>query len=132
MAKSFTPRAAVESYVKRADQSAAAARILFDGGLYEDCVSRAYYSMYYAAKAALLTQDVSPKTHKGLVMKFGERIIKLGKMDREQLRELSTALRIRLKSDYELEFEITKEEVSEQLSNAEDFVESVKRFLKSV
>ncbi len=33
--------------------------------------------MYNAARALLLTKDISPKTHRGLISKFGEEFMKM-------------------------------------------------------
>jgi uncharacterized protein (UPF0332 family) len=60
-----------ELLLKRAASKLSAAKVLFREGYYDDVVSRAYYSMHFAARALLLTKDIAPKTHKGLVSKFG-------------------------------------------------------------
>ena len=39
------------------------AKNIFAIGLYDDAVSRAYYAMYYAAKAALLSQGLDLRRH---------------------------------------------------------------------
>lgn len=61
----------IEMFIRRARRSLDATHHLFRGGFYEDAVSRAYYSMYFAAKALLLKRDITVKTHKGLLFKFG-------------------------------------------------------------
>lgn len=59
-----------------------AEKLLRDGE-YEDAVSRAYYAMYHAAKAALATVNVFPKTHEGVVSEFGRRLILTGDFPKE-------------------------------------------------
>ena len=53
--------------LKRAEKALQAAKNLYEDELYEDSVSRAYYAMYHAAKAALALEGSSPKTHSGLI-----------------------------------------------------------------
>jgi uncharacterized protein len=119
----------IESYLRKADKSVRAARILFDNGIYEDSMSRAYYAMHYAARAALLTEKVAPKTHRGLISEFGNKLVRMGTLTKKELEELSAGLRYRLKSDYEPDFEIDKADLKEQISNAEKFIESIKKFI---
>ncbi|MBK7338154.1 MAG: HEPN domain-containing protein [Saprospirales bacterium] len=52
-------------YLDRAEEALESARILHRENHYLDAASRAYYSMYHAAMAALSTENISVKTHKG-------------------------------------------------------------------
>jgi len=104
--------------------------MLFEKGFYEDAVSRAYYAMHHAARAALAIEDVSPKTHSGLIKQFGEKIVKLGKLDEKTAKELTFGLEMRIKSDYSSDFVIDKGKVKELLQNSEDFVKSVSDYLE--
>lgn len=119
----------IDSYLKRADKSIKAARLLFDNELYEDSMSRTYYAMHYAARAALLTEKLSPKTHRGIISEFGNKLVRMGNLSKKELSELSSGLRYRIKSDYEPDFEIEKADLTEQISNAEDFIEKIKKFV---
>ncbi len=60
----------VQYYLEEADEKLDSAKLLLENGYFKDAVSRAYYCMYNAARALLLTKDISPKTHKGLIAKF--------------------------------------------------------------
>ena len=62
--------AEIDTLIEKARRSLDATLHLFRGGFYEDAVSRAYYSMYFAAKALLLKRNITVKTHKGLLSKF--------------------------------------------------------------
>jgi uncharacterized protein (UPF0332 family) len=68
----------IEILIGRAKRRLDAACLLFEDGFYEDAVSRAYYSMYFAAKALLLKKDITVKTHKGLLSKFGLEFVNEG------------------------------------------------------
>ena len=52
----------IEMLLEKADERIGAAIALFENGYYDDAVSRAYYGMYFAAKALLLTKNISTKT----------------------------------------------------------------------
>lgn len=47
--------------MKRARKALKASETLMDSGLYEDAVSRAYYAVLHAAKAALATRQHAPR-----------------------------------------------------------------------
>ena len=50
--------AEIEMLIRKAKRRLDAAHHLLREGFYEDAVSRAYYSMYFAAKALLLKRDM--------------------------------------------------------------------------
>ena len=56
----------------------AAARSLIQNDFHDDAVSRAYYAMYYAAKAALLTLGIDLKRHSSTVALFTEHFVRTG------------------------------------------------------
>jgi uncharacterized protein (UPF0332 family) len=60
----------VQLLLERAASKLSAANVLLKDGYYDDAVSRAYYSMHFAARTLLLTKDITPKTHKGLIAKL--------------------------------------------------------------
>lgn len=52
----------IEMLLEKADERIGAAITLSENGYYDDAVSRAYYGTYFAAKALLLTKNISTKT----------------------------------------------------------------------
>lgn len=42
------------------------AQSLHNDGYFEDSVSRVYYAIFFAARALLLTKNITPKTHRGV------------------------------------------------------------------
>ncbi len=67
----------------RSKKALLAAKLLIEKDLYEDCVSRAYYAVLHAAKAALALSEVEVDTHKGVRRMFGLHLVKTGKIERE-------------------------------------------------
>jgi uncharacterized protein (UPF0332 family) len=57
----------MRAWIEQADQKIVVAQELLDLGYYDDATSRAYYGMFYAAKAALLSIDIDTKTHAGVL-----------------------------------------------------------------
>jgi len=112
----------IEILIGRAKRRLDAAYHLFEDGFYEDAVSRAYYSMYFAAKALLLKKDITVKTHKGLLSKFGLEFVNEGVVEEYYGRALRIAEELREEADYSISREITKEEVGSIIDDAEKFL----------
>lgn len=104
--------------------------ILFKQEQYRDAVSRAYYAMYYAAKALLLTKDVDPKTHKGVGVLLSKYFVKTKVIDQTFNKMFSTAERARTDADYKEEVKITKEDAQKAIDLAEKFVKKMQEVTK--
>ncbi len=105
------------------------ARRIFEIGLYNDAVSRAYYGMFYAAKAALLSEDVDLRRHSSAVAKFRELFVITGRVDAEYLRYLGRAQSARERSDYAPFAPLDKDGAKEILDAAKSFVAKIKKLL---
>ena len=122
----------IEILIGRAKRRLDAAYHLIEDGFYEDAVSRAYYSMYFAAKALLLKKDITVKTHKGLLSKFGLEFVNEGVVEEYYGRALRIAEELREEADYSISREITKEEVESIMDDAEKFLERIKRAVREL
>ncbi|MFQ6135681.1 MAG: HEPN domain-containing protein [Candidatus Hydrothermarchaeales archaeon] len=120
----------VEYHLKEAEERLEAAKILLENKRIKDAISRAYYCMYHAARALLLTKDLSPKTHKGVIQKFGEEFVKTEKISREYSSILSKAEELREFADYDVVREFSLEEAESVVEDAEKFLSEIKEFLK--
>jgi uncharacterized protein (UPF0332 family) len=106
------------------------ARRIFEIGLYDDAVSRAYYAMFYAAKAALLSEGLELRRHSSAVTKFRERFVVTGRVDAEYLRYLGRAQSARERSDYAPFAPLSKDGTEEILIIASAFIGKIKDLLK--
>jgi uncharacterized protein (UPF0332 family) len=109
-----------------ADEKLQAARALLKNAFEHDVISRAYYAMLYAAKAALLMEGVRVKTHQGAVAEFGRIFGATGRIDRRYTTAFSRSLAERIVSDYEPVLRPTAAEAADALSKAEAFVAAVR------
>jgi len=80
-----------EKYIKNAEERLSAAEYLLKGRYYNDAVSRAYYSMFYAARALLSAREIYPKGHKGVILKFGLEFVREDFIEKVYGRALSHA-----------------------------------------
>jgi uncharacterized protein len=114
-------------HVNKSESKLKSARIEFDNELYEESISAAYYAMYHSAKAVLLTKDISPKTHKGVISELGKEFIE--SFESGSIASVSWGLERRIKADYDVLFEPDKSEAIEAISKAEKFVSEAKKLL---
>jgi len=124
--------AEIELLIGKAKRRLDAAHHLLEEGFYEDAVSRAYYSMYFAAKALLLKRDITVKTHKGLLSKFGLEFVDEGVVEKYYGRALRIAEELREEADYSISREISKEEAEAIVKDAEKFLVRIKEAIKEI
>lgn len=98
---------------------------MLDHGDTASSVSRAYYAMFLAAEAALLTRDIAANSHRAVIAAFGDAFVKDGPLPREDGRALHFAFERRLVADYDATVEFTREEARAILATAEAFVARV-------
>ena len=121
-----------KEYLDQAEEEFNAANLLFNKGFYREAISRAYYSMFHAAQALLVIKKIYPKSHKGVIQKFGEEFVKPGLLEIKMGHILSQAESMRLKADYDVGVKIAKDECEEILENCEFFISQIKEAIKEV
>ena len=71
------------SEFNRGLKSLQAAQILLKEGLYEDAVSRGYYAVMHAAKAALFYHNTLAESHSAVRWLFGKILVNPGHIEKE-------------------------------------------------
>lgn len=120
----------VEKELELSEEFLRDAKYLLEKDARRSASSRAYYSMFHAAKAILESLGESPKSHKGVISLFGERVVKEGLMDKIFGRYLSEGLSGRITSDYEFLTLPERKEIEERILHAEKFLNKVKEIIK--
>lgn len=118
----------IEEQIESAEERLSTAKLLLGEGRYEDVVSRAYYSMFHAAKALLLFKDSKPRTHAGIASE-------LGKLFRDELgprltSKFSTIQQLREDADYGIESDIEEERAEEVVKTSEKFLSEAKKIVE--
>lgn len=96
---SAEPDQEIVANLERADESLGAARALLEAEFFDDATSRAYYAVFYAATAALLSRDVRFKKHVGVIDGINRNFIKTGRLSKDHGRDLSWLFDLRLVGD---------------------------------
>ena len=115
----------------RAKKALSAAKALLEFQLYEDCVSRAYYAVLHAAKAALAMEGIDAQSHVAVRRKFGLNLVKTGKIEKDFAQILTKEKEDRELSDYNIHIEIERDTAEKRVVDAEKFVKRIETFLRT-
>jgi uncharacterized protein (UPF0332 family) len=115
----------------RAKKALSAAKALLEFQLYEDCVSRAYYAVLHAAKAALATENIKAQSHVAVRRMFGLNLVKTGKIEKDFAQILTKEKEDRDLSDYNIHIEIERDTAEKRVSDAEKFIKRIEKFLQT-
>ena len=114
---------------RRARQSLRAAELLTKEGCCADALSRTYYAMLHAAKAALLVHDIVAESHAAVRRMFGLHLIRSGEIEREWSVYLVESLDDRLAADYDVETNFSKADARNECRRGRAFLGRVRRYL---
>ena len=96
----------------------------------EFVVGRAYYAMFYIAEALLNEKGHRFRKHRGVHGALAEHFVKTGLLDRKYHQWLLEAFSKRITGDYGIEAELTSEDANLLMAQADEFLETAKRFLE--
>lgn len=120
----------IELRLTLAKEKIKSAEILFKNESYRDTISRAYYAIYYAAKAFLLSQGQDPYSHKGVNILFHKFCATHNKPDKSFAKMFSMMQEARLNADYKEKFRVSREDADEAIQSAKSFVKEISSLLK--
>lgn len=113
----------------RARESLRAAETLTRDRCYADAISRAYYAILHAAKAAPHVYDIAAESHPAVRRMFGLHLINPGELEPKWSAYLVESLDDRLAADYDVETSFSREEARSECRRSREFLGRVKRYL---
>lgn len=120
----------IEKLIQKGERSLKAAQRLYRDGDFDFSVSRAYYAMFYLTEAVLVHKGLSFSKHSAVISAFNQHFIKTGIFPKEFHQWLTSAFEKRQIGDYVYSAEITEYEAKQMLSQAEEFLNSLKKIFK--
>lgn len=118
-----------QRYLSKAARAIRAAERLRDDGDAEFSVGRAYYAMFYTAKALLGEPGLRLRKHTGVHTAFGEQFAKTRRLDPKYHQWLLEAFVKRLGGDYELDALVSVDDVAVVIQQAREFLAAAQQFL---
>lgn len=92
-------------------------------------INRAYYAMFYAILALLVTVDKGSAKHSGVISLFDRHFVKAGLISKEFSKAIHRAFELRQQGDYGEVTPIDRADAEELLKDAEKFIQSVQGYL---
>ena len=123
-------RTEIALYLENAQEMLVVARLMLNNDFYTSTINRAYYAIFYAANALLITKNLSSNKHSGVISAFRQHFVKTGLISPEYSAIYGQVMGNRHTSDYELESPITKETAKLDLTDAEIFVAAITQWLR--
>jgi len=121
----------VQAEWRRSLKAQGAAELLLEAGFYEDAVSRAYYAVLHAAKAALLARDIVTESHTAVRRLFGKELVQPGLLEKEWAMILAHEQDERASADYDVELSFSREIATQRVNDARRFLERICSFLQT-
>ena len=116
------------SYLEKADNCLASAKLLLQNNLYENSISMSYYTMYNSLIALLFKSGIKSENHAGSIL-----LLKLLFNKKDLFKTISDAKKERIdKQYYVTKLDITKESTEELVLSAEDFLIKMKLIIKNL
>ena len=113
---------------KMAERASQSAFVLLADGDERGAVNRAYYAMFYAARASLIAVEPvlgNTKSHSEVLRRFSKFVVMGKGMERRHGRFLKNTFRLRTLADYEFS-EIDLSDIDAIVAGSSNFVSAVK------
>ena len=128
--ETFDKPALIQLRLKRAKATLQAAHTLYEQNDSPiSIVNRAYYAMFYAALALLVTVDRHSVKHSGVIALFDQEFVRQNIISKELSKMLHQAFESRLEGDYKDNTKIDRSTASEILESADTFVKAIEEKL---
>lgn len=114
---------------RRAVEALGAAETLLGENYATSAVSRAYYAIMHAVRAALFVHDVSTTSHAGMQRMFGLHLIRSGEIESEWAAALAESMDGRLEADYDVYIHFSMEKAAHECKRAREFLDRIRRYL---
>ena len=121
--------AAVAGEWRRAQECLAAARLCRDNGFYADALSRAYYAIMHAAKAALAAKDIAPASHKAVQRLFGKELVMENQIEPSWADYIGQGFADRAAADYDVSATFTVDDAQDAVDRAAAFLNRIHTLL---
>lgn len=124
-------KALIDFRLAQSDEDLRASEALLEGGFAKAAINRAYYAMFHAANALLVSRGVSAAKHSGVLSRIMRDFVKTGALPNEAGRRFLEAFELRQKADYRDYWHADETQAREVLRWAEEFVQQARAVLRS-
>lgn len=120
----------LQQMLEKSESKLKTAVIDFESCQYDDAVSRAYYAVFHAISAALLSKKLSFSSHSQVIGAFNKEFIKTQIFPKEFSKYILGLFEDRQTGDYDVCSTMDVETATEAISRAKLIVNGVKKYLE--
>lgn len=117
--------------LENAYQCLESAKKLIEINDYKGAANRSYYAIFHSMRSILALDKKDFSKHSGVSSYFRREYIKTGIFKNEMSDIISEAFEIRSNSDYDDFYLISRDEVLEQINNAEIFYSTMEQYINT-
>lgn len=129
----YDKRGLIQYRLERSREALNDARLMFaKNGSPAGVVNRAYYAMFYAVLALLMTVDKGSSKHQGVIALFDQNFIKPNILPRELGKMLHRVFELRQVGDYRDLLVISTEQAEDVLNTAVEFTNAIEEKLAQI
>jgi uncharacterized protein (UPF0332 family) len=96
---------------------------------FQTAANRSYYCIFHAMRSVQALDRFDSRKHSGVIDNFRKNYIKTEIFPKEFSNIIGDAFEVRLESDYEDFYIVSKDEVTAQVENAKTFLEAVEKYV---
>lgn len=116
-------------HIDKAHRFLAEAGKMVELKMWDLAANRFYYACFHAAQAALAHSGLSAHTHSGTISVFGQNFVRTGKIGRELGAFFSRMEQLRMKADYNCNYEVSQDEVESMIQPATSFIKAIENIV---
>lgn len=115
--------------LEKSKKCLASAKLLIQSEDYCGAANRSYYSIFHCIRSLLALEGVDFSKHSGVMAYFQRNYVKSGIFEKEYSKILIQAFEIRSESDYDDYYVLSREDVEEQVQNAQFFLDGIMKYV---
>ena len=118
----------IKNMLEKAERKLKSAKKLFEIGEYEDAVSRAYYAVFHAISAVLLSKGLTFSKHAQVIGAFNKEFIKTGVFPKDFTKILTRLYEDRQTGDYSYTEFPDEETTAQDIEDAQRVLSACKKY----
>ena len=126
---SNSKRLSVELKMQKAKAFYAEVEVLMQNKFYSTAINRLYYACFHATQALLLTKDIIPKTHSGVITMLNKHFVIECDFDKEKSSFFSRIMKERSEVDYGDFIVYDEELVNALILPSHEYIEYVESYI---
>jgi len=115
--------------ITRAFETISEAETMIANNHWNASVNRIYYACFYAVSALLLTQNISPSTHKGTRQMFGLHFVQNGQIPKNLAKYFNDLFDRRQSGDYDDFIQFDESTSQQLLKTGKEFVQFIDKLI---